>query len=48
MLLSKFAYCPICNKKVEKSKIMTVETAVGTKLTCCEDCISYVKIRRKA
>jgi hypothetical protein len=39
--------CPSCHKKVEKSKIMVVETAVGTKVNCCENCISYFKVRRK-
>lgn len=47
MLLSKFVICPICNKKVDKSEIMIVETAVGTKIACCEDCVDYVKIRKK-
>jgi hypothetical protein len=47
MLLSKLVICPICNKKVEKSKMRIVETAVGTRLTCCEDCMAYIKLRKK-
>jgi hypothetical protein len=48
MLLSKYAYCPNCNAKVEKTKIRIVETAVGTRITCCEKCISYIKLRKRA
>ena len=37
----------LTSKKVEKTKIRIVETAVGTKITCCESCISYIKLRKK-
>ncbi len=47
MLLSKFKICPSCHRKVKKSKIMIIETAVGTKATCCENCVVYFKIRKK-
>jgi hypothetical protein len=47
MLLSKYAICPNCNKKVEKENIRIVETAVGTKIACCDNCVAYIKIRKK-
>ena len=47
MLFSRFTTCPSCNKKVKKSNIIIIETVVGTRVTCCEDCSSYLKIRRR-
>lgn len=46
MLLTKKADCPTCGRKVVKSDLMLVETTIKTRVTCCPDCIKYLKIRK--
>ena len=32
---------------VKDGKIIRIETTVGTKVTCCENCVTYFNIRRR-
>jgi glutaredoxin-related protein len=39
--------CPICKERVNPSDLRTVEIVDGTKITCCKNCVRYLKIRQK-
>jgi transcription elongation factor Elf1 len=46
MLLKKKFRCQNCNREISKADLITIETAVGTRVDCCENCIDYFKVRR--
>ena len=42
--------CSVCKKKVNQSELKKIETVGGVggrKITCCENCAKYFKVKQK-
>jgi len=38
---------PICKGRVSPSDLRAVEIVDGAKITCCENCVKYLKVRER-